>query len=91
MRNGILVVACSVFLATNSCVALSPELVSALSKDDASFCVAADVRGGAGGIIGGATGGYGQSTLILCRSQMPDAKISISPDGSISIEHGKVE
>ena len=68
---------------------LTPELVAELAKDSASFCAHGDVRGGAGGIIGGATGGYGQSTLGFCRSNTAEAKVTLGPDGSISIEHGQ--
>lgn len=66
---------------------LSPELIRALAEDDASVCAASDIRGGAGGVTVGA-GGYGQSTFTFCRSKMPNSKISIKPDGTISIEHG---
>ena len=79
----------AILLSLSGCTAIDPKLIEALANDPASFCITSDIRGGAGGIIGGATGGYGQSTLSLCRSQMPEAKISLSPDGSISIEHGK--
>lgn len=69
--------------------ALTPELVDALAKDSASMCIAGDIRGGAGGIIGGMTGGYGQSTLHMCRSNRDNVKITLGVDGSMSIEHGE--
>ena len=69
------------------CTTIDPAIIEALAKDPASVCITGDVRGGAGGIIGGATGGYGQSSLAFCRSQMPNAKIQLLPDGTISIEH----
>lgn len=73
----------------SGCGTLSPELVDALAKDNASMCLAADLRGGAGGIIGGATAGYGQSTFHLCRSNRDNVKITMGVDGSVSIEHGE--
>ncbi len=65
----------------------TPEMVEALSKDSASFCFTSDVRGGAGTIMA-PSGGYGQSTMSFCRSNQTEAVISISSDGTISIEHG---
>jgi hypothetical protein len=91
VRNAILAFLCSSLLAVSGCVTLSPELVRELAKDDASFCASADVRGGAGGIVGGATGGYGQGTLRLCRSNKDNAKMSIAPDGTMSIQNGEVK
>jgi hypothetical protein len=67
--------------------ALTPELIQALAQDNASFCARADTRGGVGSLMSPA-GGYGQATLELCRSQMPDARIILGADGSITIEHG---
>lgn len=72
----------------NGCAAsLTPELIQALSKDQASICIQTDVRGGAGLIAGAPSGGYGQATGSLCRSAMPGATIELKPDGSISIKH----
>ena len=77
----------SFLLAMNGCSSLTAEMIAALSKDNASFCALNDIRGGAGAIIG-AAGGYGQGTFNFCRSNHANAKITLSPDGSISIEHG---
>lgn len=68
------------------CSSLSPELVAALAKDNASFCALSDVRGGAGAVIG-AAGAYGQGTFGFCRSNRDGAVVKLAPDGSISIEH----
>lgn len=76
-------------LGLSGCVALTPDLVKELAKDDATFCANIDVRGGAGSIAGVPTGGYGQSTAVFCRSKMEDAQIETKPDGSMSIRHGK--
>lgn len=84
-----LVLLCGLVLSLGGCSTLSPELVDALAKDTASMCVAGDIRGGAGGIIGGATGGYGQSTFHMCRSNRDNVKITLGVDGSMSIEHGE--
>ncbi len=65
----------------------TPEMIEALAKDSASFCAQSDIRGGAGTIMA-PSGGYGQSTLSFCRSNQKEAKVSIAPDGAISIEHG---
>lgn len=73
------------------CSAITPEMVRELAKDDASICISTDVRGGAGGIVGGATGGYGQASLALCRSGKDNATISMSPDGTMSIHNGAAE
>lgn len=75
----------------SSCSSLTPEMIEALAKDDASVCISTDVRGGAGAVAGVPTGGYGQATGNLCRSKMPNAKIELKPDGSISIQHGETE
>ncbi len=74
-------------LSIGGCTTISPELIQALAGDPASVCFRADTRGGVGSIVAPA-GGYGQATLELCRSQMPDARITLGADGSISIEHG---
>jgi hypothetical protein len=81
---------CLVF-GLSGCVQLSPELVQALSKDDASFCASLDLRGGAGMIAGMPSGGYGQGTMNLCRSNKDNAKLSIAPDGTMSIQNGEVK
>jgi hypothetical protein len=66
--------------------ALSPELIHELANDDASVCLTTDLRGGTGGLAAG-VGGYGQGTTTLCRSKFPNAKLTVSPDGAMSIEH----
>ena len=68
------------------CTALSPELVEALAKDDASFCATADIRGGVGSVVA-PSGGYGQSTISFCRARKDAATITLQADGSISIQH----
>jgi hypothetical protein len=83
----VLALLCSSLLATSGCSQLSPELVAALSQDNASLCVTTDVRGGAGGMVGGATGGYGQGTLTLCRTSHPGATLLVKPDGTVFIKH----
>ena len=65
------------------------KLVKALASDPASFCLSTDTRGGIGGVAAGASAGYGQTSLLLCRSQIPDAKMAILPDGTIVISHGR--
>jgi hypothetical protein len=70
------------------CTALTPDLIAQLAKDDASICVSTDIRGGVGAVAGVPTGGYGQATGNFCRSKMPNAKIELKSDGSISIQHG---
>lgn len=75
-------------LSFNGCMALDPKLIEALAKDDASVCISMDTRGGAGGIIGGATGGYGSHTLNLCRSGKDNAKLTMNKDGSMSVQNG---
>jgi hypothetical protein len=76
---------------TGGCSFLTPELVAALSKDNASFCASSDVRGGVGSVLAPA-GGYGQGTFAFCRSNFPNASVSLKPDGSIAIQHGdKIE
>jgi len=66
---------------------LSPELIKELARDDASVCFTSDLRGGTGGLAAG-VGGYGQGTIILCRSKFSNARLVVKPDGSITIEHG---
>ena len=79
---------CAALLA--GCGSLTPELIKALAEDKASFCASHDVRGGAGALLA-PTAGYGQATLSFCRSNQPNAKVSLSSDGTISIEHGAGE
>lgn len=88
MKNvlGVLSALCLV-LGLTGCSSLSPELVQALAKDDASICISTDVRGGVGAVPS-MSGGYGQATTGLCRSKMPNAQIELKADGSISIKHG---
>jgi len=74
----------------SSCTALTPDLVAQLAKDDASVCISTDIRGGVGAIAGVPSGGYGQATGNFCRSKMPNAKIELKADGSISLQHGAV-
>ena len=79
--------ALAILLSLSGCSTLTPELINALSNDPASFCALMDTRGGVGSIVAPA-GRYGQATLTFCRSAMPNAKITLHTDGSISIEHG---
>ena len=80
-------------IAAGCSLPLTPELITALSKDAASFCLTTDLHGGAGG---GAVmpapvvplAGYGSATLSFCRSNQPNAVVSLNPDGSMRIEHG---
>ena len=74
-------------LSISSCVSITPELIEALAKDKASFCLNNDIRGGVGTLLTPG-GGYGQSTLSFCRSNQPNAIVTLQADGSISIEHG---
>lgn len=83
MRSLIIVAA----LALSGC-SINPELIQALAKDDASICIYGDARGGVGTLMTPG-GGYGQGTTIICRSKFPDAALSVQPDGSITIQHGK--
>lgn len=81
------------FLASAGCSPiLTPELVAALARDEASFCANVDLHGGAGG--GAITpvpvvpmAGYGSATLAFCRSNHDGAEIKLGSDGSISITH----
>lgn len=76
---------------TGCTVPLTPELIKELAKDNASFCAKAGVRGGAGAVaIVPApipSGGYGSAELEFCRSNHAGAKVTLAPDGTISIEH----
>lgn len=93
MRNARSILLVLVLLAGFSgCTTLSPELVRELVKDHASACFTTDVRGGAGGIMGGATGGYGQATVAFCRMMdTAKGKITLKPDGTIIIEHSEAD
>lgn len=79
---------------TTGCPApLTPELIEALAKDNASFCGRAGLRGGAGAMPIGAgpavpIGGWGSTEVEFCRSNYPGAKVSMAPGGIIAIEHG---
>ena len=88
MKNALLLLSASyLVLGLTSCVTLDDKLVNALAKDDASFCASTDIRGGVGSVVGGAGGGYGQSTLSFCRSNHANATVTLKPDGEISITH----
>jgi hypothetical protein len=91
LKNAVLVFLASTFLASSGCVALDPAVIRELAKDDASVCVWTDTRGGvgAGALAGGLTGGYGQLTFAMCRSGKEDSSLSVSPDGSMSVQNGK--
>ena len=89
-----LAVLVSLLLSASGCALnLTPEMVQALSKDPASFCITSGASGGAGGAGFGAglvgSGGYGQATLNFCRTNQPGSEVQLKPDGSISITHGK--
>ena len=79
--------ACYLVLAVSGCSTIDPEVIKALANDSASFCLSTDIRGGVGSVVGGAGGGYGQSTLSFCRSNHDKAAITLKPDGEISITH----
>lgn len=70
------------------CSPLNAELVKALAEDDASFCISSDIRGGAGMVAGVPSGGYGQGTVIMCRSGKDNSSLSVAPDGTIKVENG---
>lgn len=78
-------------LGLGGCVpTLTPELIAALARDDASFCATSDVHGGVGGAALPAlagSGGYGSATLAFCRSNHDGAALSVKPDGTITITH----
>ena len=88
MRYGLMVVCCGAFLAVGCSPTLTPELINSLALDTASFCAQGDIRGGVGTLMS-PSGGYGQSTMAFCRSNQPNAKITLKPDGEISIQHGE--
>ncbi len=71
---------------------LTPELIEALSKDKASFCASIVGSGGAGGMTISPVpvipvAGYGYGRITFCRSNHEKAKLSINPEGVVSIEH----
>ena len=77
-------------LLLSSCVSFTPEMIEALAKDKASFCAKLDASGGAGAVAAFApSGGYGSSSLAFCRSNQPNAKVTMNKEG-ISIQHGEV-
>ena len=84
----------ALLLSVSGCaLKLTPEMIEALGKDPASFCLSSGVSGGAGGagfgmgVVG--SGGYGQGTLNFCRTNQPNSQVELKADGSISITHGK--
>lgn len=91
MRRELVVASLFVVFAAAGCSPLSSEMLKALASDESSVCFSSDIRGGAGMVAGMPTGGYGQTTNTLCRSKMPNAKMEVKPDGSISIQHGEVQ
>jgi len=87
MKAGIAFLFLSVLL--SGCFGFSKEMLEELAKDTASFCGKVSASGGAAGMAGMLpSGGYGTSTLEFCRSNQPDAKVTMDDKG-ISIEHGK--
>lgn len=94
MRRFNMVLGLMAVLGLSACSSvLTPEVIRELAQDQASFCAVGDIRGGAGGGAIAApgvpmTGAYGQSTVMFCRSNQPNARISAKPDGSIEIQHG---
>ena len=92
MKNALTLLSLSYcVLAASGCSTIDPAVIEALAQDQASICALGDIRGGAGSLLGGAGGGYGQSTLSFCRSNQPNATITLTPDGSISIQHGAAQ
>jgi len=69
------------------CSAMSPEQLTALGNDGASFCAVADARGGVGAVAGAPAGGYGQATLTVCRTNSPNSTLTVGPNGTMSIQH----
>ena len=71
---------------------LTPEVIEALAKDGASVCGRAGIRGGAGAMpLASAAvpvGGYGSAELEFCRSNYPNASVSMTPGGALTITHG---
>ena len=69
---------------------LTPELISALKNDPASFCMWAKANG-AGAAIAAMipAGGYGSADLVICRSNEAGSEIILAPDGTLTLKHGK--
>ena len=88
MSYGFVALLSCAFLAVGCSPALTPELIRELAQDTASFCAQGDIRGGVGTLMS-PSGGYGQSTFGFCRSNQPNAKITLKSDGEISIQHGE--
>lgn len=90
MKHNIIAVLMAVALSMTAagCAAVSPELIEALAKDEASACFVADVRGGAGAVVGSMSGGYGQSSVRFCRSNKDQATVTMTAEGQITIQNG---
>ena len=71
----------------SGCQGVNPDLVKALALDAASSCFTSDIRGGVGTATA-LSGGYGQSTLAICRSNTPNSSIELKPDGTMTIKNG---
>jgi hypothetical protein len=89
-----LLMSLAIFLTGCTTLNLTPELVQALAKDEATLCLAHNLQGGAGGAAFTPApmiplAGWGASAFILCRSNQPDAKVTLSPTDGISIQHGQ--
>jgi hypothetical protein len=69
------------------CTALDAEMIRALAADTASFCARSGISGGAGGLVTGVAGGYGQADFAFCRSNYPGAEVELGADGSIRLKH----
>jgi hypothetical protein len=77
-------------LLLSGCFGFSKEMLEALAHDTASFCGKVSASGGAGGMAGMLpSGGYGTSTLEFCRSNQPNARVTMDDKG-ISIEHWEI-
>ena len=88
--------AVAIVLAVTGCSSpLTPEVIQALASDKASVCGRAGIRGGAGALpLAGAAvpmGGYGGSEIEVCRSNFPNATLSMTPGGAVTITHGTGE
>jgi hypothetical protein len=96
MRNLALSLLMSMVMFLTGCTTLNltPELVQALAKDEATLCLAHNLQGSAGGAAFTPApmiplAGWGASAFMLCRSNQPNASVSLTPDGGISIQHGQ--